>query len=729
MTLSPSRRNKIFKICALTLLLLAAGFALLTYISLQQIERNFKDIVSDSHAVRLTDRTGKPLNISYQDRWNNFDYIPLYDVPDFLKTAFIYSEDRDFYNHHGVNWSSRLSALWQNIRHRNVVRGASTITEQVVRTITPRPRTIWSRWLEGFESAALEDFASKQDIFEFYLNQIPYASNRRGIVQAARYYFGRDLNTLTPKEMLALVVLVRSPSGYDLYQSPDTIEKPLLRLASSLHDDGLLTTAELELIKTSPFKLQKYKLPIEARHFARYARLNSKGSDILKTTLDSELQGQVQSIIDNRLKTLNTRNVANAGVLVADHQTGEILAWVIGGSTNKDTPSHEIDTVTTPRQPGSALKPFLYTSALDKGWNGSTLINDSPLAEAVGHGLHRFKNYSNINYGLITLREALGNSLNIPALLTIDYVGAGDYLTTLQKLGFKSLNQNSDIYDEGLALGNGEVTLLEMVTAYSALANKGTYRPLHFLKQNDAPSQPVKVYSDEATSIIGNILSDSKARRLEFGAGSVLNFPIQTAAKTGTSTDYRDAWTMAYNDKYVVGIWMGNLDRTSMNQVTGASGPALAMRSIFSLLNAHRQTAPLYLSPKLVSRTVCIRPADKDGFCPKRNEYFMAERQDEAAKPIKPEATHIELVRPTDGLQIAYDPRIPKDRQNFRFEMKGVEDGQNITWILDGKHYASGPSLTQLWPVERGTHSLSVKISGNDNAGDTTLAPVTFIVK
>lgn len=724
----PSKRNKLFLFILSTLLLMAAGLFLATYLSLKPIEKSFHDIVSDSNTVRVTDRNGLPLNISYQNQWNNFDYVPIYGIPAFLKTAFIYSEDKSFYDHQGLNWTARLSALWQNLRHREVVRGASTITEQVVRTITPRPRTIWSRWIEGFESAALEKSVTKQDILEFYLNQIPYAGNRRGVVQAARYYFNRDLNTLSPKEMLALVVLVRSPSGYDLYQSPDTIEKPLQRLATAMRKDGMITEGDYKSITTDRLRLEKFTLPTESRHFARYALLTTSQSSILKTTLDSELQKQIQSIIDNRLKSLTSRHVANAGVLVADYQTGEILAWVVGGATDDQTPAAEIDVVTTPRQPGSALKPFLYASALDKGWTGATLINDSPMAEAVGHGLHRFKNYSNVNYGLITLREALGNSLNIPALLTIGYVGAGDYLTTLQKLGFRSLSRNSDVYDEGLALGNGEVTLLEMVTAYATLANKGEYRPLHLLQQNNNLSRPVRIYSEESTSIIGHILSDSKARRLEFGSGSVLNFPLQTAAKTGTSTDYRDAWTLAYNDKYVVGIWMGNLDRSPMNHITGASGPALAMRSIFSILNENRRTKPLYLSPRLVAHSVCIRPANADGTCPRRSEWFMTDNPPTTIQASNDNPRKIELVRPTEGLQIAYDPRIPKEHQHFRFEIKGVEATNTIHWTLDEELVGEGASSTMLWPVQKGQHILSVRIS-NEGKVIHTLPHVTFLVK
>lgn len=729
-----NKRDKIALIAALLLLLPAIGLGVATYISITPIEASLHDIMSDSQSIHITDRNGTPLNITYHNQWNTVDYVPLYQIPDVLKSAFLFSEDKDFYTHSGVNWQARFSALWQNIRHRHVVRGASTISEQVVRIIHPRPRTIWARWVEGFESARLEKAASKQDILEFYLNQVPYAANRRGVVQAARYYFNRDLSTLSPKEMMALVVLARSPSAYDLYKNPAIIAAPLMRLVTSMKADHLLTDEQFQDIKIENFHLEHAALPVEARHFARFVRQNSLRPDTYRTTLDAELQDQVQSILDNRLQSLAAVNVHNAAAMVADYQTGEILAWVVGGAKNNGLsapPSAEIDTVTTPRQPGSAMKPFLYTAALDKGWTGATLLNDSPLAEAVGHGLHNFHNYSNTNYGLITLRESLGNSLNIPALLTINYVGAANYLSLLQKLGFKSLNQSSEIYDDGLALGNGEVTLLEMISGYAALANKGVYKPLRFLQQQNDFQSPVVVYSEESTSIIGNILSDPWARRLEFGAGSVLNLPIQTAAKTGTSTDYRDAWTMAYNDRYVVGIWMGNLDNSPMNHVTGSAGPALVMRSIFSVLNKDRKTSPLYFSPRLLSRQVCIRPAGKDGLCPLHSEWFTPQSVPKSAVATPPTPTTIELVRPTEGLMIAYDPRIPADHQKFRFELKHAHASQNIAWVLDNHKIDGGITPTYLWPVERGHHSLSVVLTDivNFPTHQETLGPVRFTVK
>lgn len=727
------RKVKRYLICAALICLFSgAALGVITIRSISPIERTLHAIVSDIHTVRVTDRNGEPLGLSYDTRWNRHDTVQLYEVPEFLKMAFIFSEDRRFFEHNGIDWNARLAALYQNATKLRTVRGASTITEQVVRLINPRPRALWSRWLEGYEAQRLEQTVSKAEILEFYLNQVPYGSNRRGITQAARYYFNRDLSTLSKKEMLALVVLVRAPSGYDPFRFPGRIEKPLNRLAAALLEAGLIGSQEHEEIKTGKLNIQKPALNVEARHFARYVRQNAPQNSrkTYRTTLDSRLQSQVQNIVDQRLSALHKKRVKNAAALMADHQTGEVLAWVVGGTSlqKTDTPGLEIDTVTTPRQPGSAMKPFVYAAALEKGWTGATFLDDSPLAEAVGHGLHNFRNYSNTHYGILTLREALGNSLNIPALLAIRKVGTGEYLTILQRLGFESLTESSNIYDEGLALGNGAVTLLEMVQAYGALANRGVFRPLHVLQRQDDPVRPQRIFSEESASIIGNILSDPWARRLEFGANSVLNLPLQTAVKTGTSTDYRDAWTMGYNDRYVVGVWMGNLDNTPMEGVTGANGPALVLRSIFAVLNKNRETKPLYLSPNLVSRTVCARPQDAEGQCIETTEWLPLSLEPTTTTQASFKNETPELVRPTDGLQIAYDPRIPEDHQKFRFEIRALPENTRIEWALNDEPIISASESTLLWPVTRGKHVLRVSLFTPD--GDVrSLDPVRFTVK
>ncbi|MEK8019292.1 MAG: transglycosylase domain-containing protein, partial [Candidatus Parabeggiatoa sp.] len=478
--------RKLIKITLITLLLASAVLFWKTLIDLAPPPDTLSVAHSSVRKVQIRDRHANPLTITYQNDWNIHDYVPLHDIPETLQKVFILAEDKRFYEHHGPDWQARWHAMLQNIKALRVVRGASTISEQTVRMLHPRPRTFWARWLEGFEAVKLEEHFSKADILEFYLNQVPYASQRRGVVQAARYYFDRDLETLNIKEMMALAVLVRSPSRLDLRRGVTQIKAPIARLAVLLLKQGLITQADYQDILTTPLDLHDAHLPVQATHFVNYVYASQSLPALqimghLQTTLNSSLQRVVQEILNQRVQDLQSKKVNNGAVLVVEHQSNEILAWVNVGPPSLEKPGSLIDAVLTPRQPGSTLKPFLYASALEKGWTAATLIEDSPLAEPVGTGMHSFRNYSRNYYGPLRLRNALGNSLNIPAIRTIQFVGTDSFLHRLRQLGFKSLTAHPDYYGDGLALGNGGVTLLELVQAYATLANQGRFLPLKVL--------------------------------------------------------------------------------------------------------------------------------------------------------------------------------------------------------------------------------------------------------
>jgi penicillin-binding protein 1C len=380
-----------------------------------------------------------------------------------------------------------------------------------------------------------------------------------------------------------------------------------------------------------------------------------------------------------------------------------------------------------PRQPGSALKPFLYALALERGWSAAELIDDSPLAESTSGGLHRYRNYSRRFYGPITLRDALGNSLNIPAVRTLQHVGSDVYLAKLTALGFGGLSEHPDFYGDGIALGSGAVTLYELVQAYAALANGGVLRPLVTRLDDPAPRTAKRVYSAEAASLVASILSDPDARALEFGRSGVLSFPVQTAVKTGTSSDFRDAWAVGFNFRYTVGVWMGNLDQRPADGLTGSTGPALLLRSVFAELTRNRETAPLYLSPRLVRREICApRPAESpDGACLERAEWFIpgAEAASGAAQQA---AEPIRLRRPTPGLMLAYDPRLPSDSQVFEFALAGVAPGDEVLWTVDGANEPGGATFR--WPVTRGEHRVGATVR-RAGAAVATVSEVPFIVR
>ena len=729
----------------LAIVLAAALLTALTVRDMQPLPDDLDQLIGAQVKAQILDRDGRPLTITYQNEWNTHAVIPLYRIPDFLQQAFILAEDKRFYQHQGIDWRARLNALWQNTIALKGVRGASTISEQAVRMIHKRPRTVWSRWLEGWEARQLEAKFDKPTILEFYLNQVPYAAQRRGVQQAADYYFDRDVQTLNEKEMLALAVLVRAPSYFDLYKSTERLSGRLNTLLDRAYEEGLVIDSDL--VRDTALSVDKPKVALNAAHFARHIYGNAERHGVkrlgtqenlenqtvqsLKTTLNSEYQGVAQSLLNQRLEDLADRQVANAGMIVVDHQTDEVLVWAVAESANDE--GADYDTVLVKRQPGSTLKPFVYASAMEKGWTAATIIDDKPLREGVGQGVHTYRNYSNRHYGEISLRNALGNSLNIPAIKAAQFVGVEPLIETLGKLGIKDLNLRSVDYGNGIALGNAEINLLSLVQAYAVLARQGMYRPLR-TNLSEFSERGESVFSPEVSSIIGNILSDQNARSLEFGVGGTLQLPVQTAVKTGTSNDYRDAWVVGYNHRYVVGVWMGNLDNTPMDRVTGSTGPALVLRSMFAELNRSADTQALFLSRKLVQQKVCIDTgllAIND--CPSRYEWFrhkqVARNEEPRTNSTSAVPQSYQLAHPIDQMLVARDPRIPDHMEALEFKLDSEQDIARVDWYLNGEVIASTKSAKYHWPLTVGKHSVKAKVFKHSTSKSVMTKTVSMLVK
>lgn len=641
-----------------------AVFGLIVGLNTAPLPDGLDDFAADK--PQFLDNRGEPLNVSYQNRFNVFDAAELYEIPDLLQKMFIAAEDKNFYTHRGVDWGARLSAAAQNVKAGRVVRGASTLTEQVVRMLYPRPRTLFSKIVEGVDAWRLERRFSKDDILKFYLNQVPYASNRRGIKQAARYYFSKSPDRLSVREMTALVVLVRAPAAFNLYKYPEKTDKLVGRQLQRFYEQGIIDKVSFETAKNERVKLTPPALTVEAPRFLAFVKKNADAAAV-KTTLDSAVQETVRKLTLNRLKALQKKNVHAAAALVLERETGNVLAWV---SESVDDKTKDYDAVLVPRQAASVQKPFLYALALTKGWTDETLLNDEPLSRSVGLGVHHFKNYSRHHYGRVTVRQALGNSLNIPAVKTIEFTGVAAYFDFLRKIGVTTLDKSPDFYREGLALGNAEIPLFELVRGYLMLANGGILKPIRTTFSDDYAQE--RVLPEAVALSIADILSDPLARQFEFGLDSVLNFPVKTAVKTGTSTDYRDAWAIGFNRDFVAGIWMGNLTYEPMHDVTGASGAGLLLRSIFTELNR-------------VKNTGILKTAAMTG-----------------GKTKQAEQSEIFIAAPADGAMIAIDPRIPAEYQAYRFELAG--GAESVDWFVDGQKVGTGRSF--FWKPVKGSHTV-----------------------
>ena len=328
------------------------------------------------------------------------------------------------------------------------------------------------------------------------------------------------------------------------------------------------------------------------------------------------------------------------------------------------------------------------------------------------------------------MREALGNSLNIPSVKALQQVGAEAVLDRLRKAGITGLDRHPHIYGDGLALGNGEINLFSLVQGYAVLANRGQFQGLHVHPVEDSTPATDRVFMPRITSLISDILSDRDARALEFGQGGVLDLPVQTAVKTGTSSDHRDAWAVGFDSRYVVGVWLGNLDGAPMRDVSGATGPARVMRSLFAFLNRDGAGKALYLSPELIQAKACVRWGQAGQCTHQRDEWFTPGTVPLAtAQPSEPTPPRVR--RPTPGLRLAIDPRIPLELQRFRFALERHPATTRVEWYVDGEPLRSEPHEHHdvHWPLTPGKHAVSAKVwrAGLDTAINTR--PVEFLVR
>ena len=699
---------------------------LLTYWQMQPVPADLTGLMAAQPVVTYVDRQNIPLTYRYRGRWNQHFQLDRDQIPLQFEQLLLLSEDQRFYDHHGVDWIARLQALWLNLRFGSIRRGASTITEQVVRMIHPRPRHFWSRWIEGWEAIWLEQHVSKAEILNFYINQVPFSRQRRGLWQAAHLYFKQHPQNLTLSEMLALIVMIRAPSAYDpLKKNPKYQQKfhwAIRQLADRAVAQKLIDHGQHKKIDQIGLNYSgDSDLYLAAPHFIDFLEQEKSISQtedmpaIRQTSLDASLQRHLGSLMDQYLRRLRPYQVQQGAVIIADHVQRQILAWHSTDLSSMAADRHSVgyDIARLPRQPGSTLKPFIYAMALEKGWHLYQLIDDSPLIEAVGGGLHAYQNYSNHFYGRVSLKDALGNSLNIPALRALQYVGQVPFLRKLRALGFTGLTETAQFYGDGLVIGNGAVSLWQMVQAYSVLAQRGMKQDYAFYLDHGQhrPKAGTRLFSEATADLLSYILSDPQARKLEFGQDSILSFPMQTAVKTGTSNDHRDAWLMAYNDRYVVGIWMGNLDQTPMLGVTGSTGPAPLARQIFQYLNKGRVSKSLPVSPDLWSGQYCFK-TDWQQECQMRYGLFhhsaMSLGEDPLLRRDRLQQGLIPLLeRPTHNLRLAVNPRVPLADQAFQFHISNIDRQEQVHWHIQNSqtgqqqtYQQSGGGLT--WALQKG---------------------------
>ncbi|NET37260.1 MAG: penicillin-binding protein 1C, partial [Cyanothece sp. SIO1E1] len=544
------------------------------------------DLVQNQQAIEFSDRHGLPLGTLLTRDQDHTAVVSLNQVSPHFIQAILAAEDQRFYQHGPLDGRAIARSLLEAIQARQIVSGASTITMQLARMLDPAPRTLTGKTREVWLSWRLAAGMSKDEILQAYINRLPMGSNVYGVEAAAQVYFGIPAADLNVAQASVLAALPNDPIDLDPYTYWEALKQRQAYVLNRMVQDGYISRPQADRAGAEAIALQpRQQGIIAAPHFLFWLanQLPPEHPSQLRTTLDRPLQQFVAAQVRQIVHTLAPQNAHHAAALVIDNDSGEILAYVGSPSYFNEAQSGRNDGVQALRQPGSTLKPFLYQLALqNRIIRPNTVLADVPTHYPIpGARLYSPIDYSETFQGPVRIRIALANSLNIPAVRVLAKIDVPTFLAHLHQLGFEHLDQSPEHYGLGLALGSGEVSLWELARAYLTLARQGQAIPLQ-VKLEAAAEGPVSganeretTFSPSATaSLITDMLSDRHARAISFGVDSVLNLPFPAAVKTGTSSDFRDTWTVGFTTDYTVATWVGNFNGEPMHQVSGVSGAA-----------------------------------------------------------------------------------------------------------------------------------------------------------
>ena len=685
-----SSRFWLFLLILILLVVFGVGaFGVYKYID---IARTLPDVdtlrtrASQFETTRILDRNGNILYEIIDPNAGKRTYVPIDRISPYLIAATIATEDKEYYNHPGFDLVALTRALYANYTSGEIVSGASTITQQLARMLLLTDerfeQTYERKAREIILSAEITRRYTKEEVLELYLNEIFYGNFAYGVEAASEIYFNTTAADLKLWQASFLAGLPQSPAVYDIYQNREATlrrnkvvtvltyemsqEKNCIYIGQGMEKvcitpaEALRAVEELEAYAFTPsdstMKFPHWVVFIQSLLESRIdAQTISRSGFTVYTTLDPDFQREAEAAVRDQLAQMSGNNATNGAVIAMDPNTGEILAMVGSADFNNPEISGQVNmALTQTRQPGSSIKPITFLAAMEKEWTPATVIWDVPVSLSPSGKPDDYSDpYEPVNYdgrfhGPVTLRSALANSYNIPAVKALQYVGIYDDPETAQEDGFINLAKRLGItnltradYGLSLTLGGGEVSLLEMTGAYAVLANEGLkVAPVAITKVVDHTG---KIVSETSASVgaqvvrpahaylLSDILSDNNARAPMFGTDSVLNLPFQAAVKTGTTNDYRDNWTIGYTPDLVIGVWIGNADYTPMVNTTGVSGAApIWSRLMRAGIDHFRDgVATSFARPAdVVDRVICsISGTEPSEYCPsQRNEIFASDQ-------------------------------------------------------------------------------------------------------
>ncbi|WP_013321636.1 penicillin-binding protein 1C [Gloeothece verrucosa] len=704
-----------------------------------------QDIQQEDQAAQFSDRNGLPLGTLLTRDQDHTVAVSLKAVSPTFIQAILATEDGDFYHHGALDLKATARAIVQAIKAKRVVSGASTITMQLARMLEPAPRTLTAKGAEIWLSWRISAGMNKDEILAAYINRLPMGSNIYGVEAASRVYFGIPAAELTLAQASLLAAIPNDPSRLNPYENWQPLKRRQRYVLNRMVQEGYITDAQRDRALDEAISLQpRQQGIIAAPHFLFWvaSQLPKQHPPQIQTTLDRPLQQFVETQVREVVRTLAPHNVQQAAAIVIDNHSGEILAYVGSLDYFNSAQFGRNDGVQALRQPGSTLKPFLYQLALEKRLiRPNTVLADVPTHYAIpGAKLYSPSDYSETFYGPARVRIALANSLNVPAVRVLEKVGVSVFLERLHQLGFTHLNQSPEYYGLGLTLGSGEVSLLELAHAYRILAQQGQLRKEVACNVCTKVSASSAFPSSPTWSLITDILSDRYARAKAFGVDSVLNLPFPAAVKTGTSSHFRDTWTVGFTTDYTVATWVGNFNGEPMRQVSGVMGAAPLWNRIMLHLHENHPPAPFPSPRGMVKRPVCALSGLKPGAaCPFIvQEYFLpADLADYETHPDR----FYQLVRggnsPAYRLNLPpeYDEWLAKQQDNSTYESASLRilfprqgdiflsNGENqrlafkvggsfdkaIEWRLNGQKLGVGTASSFFWPVHPGQWTLEVR--------------------
>lgn len=667
---------------------------------------------AEAESARLYDRSGRPLRSFLSERDTYFEPVELSAVSPWLVMAAVAAEDKRFYSHPGVDWRAALRAAAQNARSGAVVSGASTITQQLARLTRPRSKNLWGKAAEAWDALLLERRKSKEEILRDYFNALELGNLTQGMQAASRFYFGVDAADLSLAQAAYLAGLIQSPARLNPLKNPKGALARRGRVLGAMLQNGFITRQAYDLAMKEPAGLAVGERPFSAPHFTRLVRAMAPSAGMIYTTLDKDLQLFAEKAVQNHLSKLADNHVTNAAVVVLDNRTGGLLAYVGSADFYDKEHSGEVDGAAALRQPGSSLKPFVYALGLQEGLTAASVLSDE---DTFFEGGFRPRNYDETFHGGVSLRRALACSYNVPAVKTAERFGAARLLNLLHDLGFDSLQKPSDFYGLGLALGGGEVTLLELANAYAALARGGQMRPVVFAQEPRLQSRTkeIRALPADVSYVITDILSDNAARAAAFGLNSPLSFPFPAAAKTGTSKDYKDNFAVGYTPRLTAAVWAGNFDASSMQKVSGISGAAPILHDVLVYASAKYPGGEFARPEGVLSAVVCEETGLLAGpSCTHtREEVFVSGGLPEHTCDGRHERAEgkLKITFPVKGDVFVYDPALPASAQRLHFQTEGAQEP--CRWTLNGRVLEEHGE--EIWhPLEKGVFALETLCGG-----------------